>query len=151
MWQVALRDALKAERSARYKAFLSPMSCWPRCTAPGPALLKELAALTLSSKLDKWNVIQLWRRPKEAVEQHTTLNTTSLKTRPRRFRRYAGVLETGGCANQGYQKLSSNRSTLTSQTEPAASDCNSCPKATKSIFQQLLFNPYKQKCKGGRG
>lgn len=53
MWQVALREALKAERSARYKAFLSPISCWPRGTAPGPALLKELAALTLSSKLDK--------------------------------------------------------------------------------------------------
>lgn len=50
---MALRDALKAERSARYKAFLSPMSCWPRDPGPGPALLKELAALTLSSKLDK--------------------------------------------------------------------------------------------------
>lgn len=53
MWQVALREALKAERRARYRAFLSPISCWPRGMAPGPALLKELAALTLSSKLDK--------------------------------------------------------------------------------------------------
>lgn len=53
MWQVALREALNAERSARYRVFLSPISCWPRGTAPGPALLKELAALTLSSKLDK--------------------------------------------------------------------------------------------------
>lgn len=72
MWHVALRDALKAERSARYRAFLSPISCWPRGIAPGPTLLKELAVLTLSSKLDKWNVIQLWRRPKEA-RRHTTL------------------------------------------------------------------------------
>ena len=53
MWQVALREALKDERSARYKAFLSPISCWPLGTTPGPALLKELAVLTLSSKLDK--------------------------------------------------------------------------------------------------
>lgn len=53
MWQVALREALKAERRARYRAFLSPISCWPRGITPGPALLKELAALTLSSKLDK--------------------------------------------------------------------------------------------------
>lgn len=50
---MARLEALNAERSARYKAFLSPISCWPRGTAPGPALLKELAALTLSSKLDK--------------------------------------------------------------------------------------------------
>lgn len=78
MWQVALREALKAERRARYRAFLSPISCWPRGMAPGPALLKELAALTLSSKLDKWNVIQLWRRPKEAGRhtQHWRPHTT---------------------------------------------------------------------------
>lgn len=53
MWHVALRDALKAERSVRYRAFLSPISCWLRGIAPGPTLLKELAVLTLSSKLDK--------------------------------------------------------------------------------------------------
>lgn len=83
MWQVALRDALKAERRARYRAFLSPISCWPCGMAPGPALLKELAALTLSSKLDKWNVIQLWRRPKEAGRHtqhwHTTDDTVRHK------------------------------------------------------------------------
>lgn len=50
---MALREALKAVRSARYSVFLRPISCWPRGTAPGPALLKEPAALTLSSKLDK--------------------------------------------------------------------------------------------------
>ena len=53
MWHVARREARNAVRSARYSAFRRPISCWPRGSAPSPALLKEPAALTLSSKLDK--------------------------------------------------------------------------------------------------